>query len=235
MTIRLLLGMLIVSICCGHAVAADWPQYRGPNRDDVSAETGLLTQWPADGPKLLWTHDNAGVGYSGVAVVGDRVYTVGGRGKEEFLIALSSTDGKQLWATRVGPLFEFSGNNWSAGPSSTPTVDGDWVFAVSGNGDLLAASAVDGKVVWRVNLPTDLKAEVNPIGGGPKKLGWGFTFSPLVDGDRLILTAGGPLGTVAALEKRTGKVAWRSAELTTRPLTRRRCRPSSTAYASTLS
>ena len=214
MTIRLLLGILIVSICAGRsAVAADWPQYRGPNRDDVSAETGLLKQWPAEGPKLLWTHENAGVGYSTVAVVGDRAYTIGGRGKDEFLIALSTVDGKEAWATRVGPLFEFTANQWSSGPSSTPTVDGDRVFALGGNGDLLAASKADGKELWRVNLPTDLQAEVNPIGGGPKKLGWGFTFSPLVDGDRLIITPGGPKGTIAALDKATGKVVWRCADV----------------------
>lgn len=194
--------------------AANWPQYRGPNRDDVSAETGLLKSWPAEGPKLLWTHAETGVGYAAPAVVGDRLYILGGRGPDEFLIAIDTATGKQAWATRVGATFEFQSNQWSSGPSATPTVDGDFIYALGGNGDLLCAARADGKEVWRVNLPKDLEAEVNPIGGGPKKLGWGYTWSPLVDGDRLICVPGGPKGTVAALDKRTGKVLWRCTEVT---------------------
>jgi len=211
MITRIVFGLAVSAAVV--AVGADWPQYRGPNRDDIARETGLLKQWPADGPKLLWTQENTGVGLAGVAVVGDRVFTIGGRGKDEFLIALSAGDGKEVWATRVGGLFDFSGNQWSSGPSSTPTVDGENVYAVGGNGDLLCAAIADGKEVWRVNLPADFQAEVNPIGGGPKKLGWGFTFSPLVDGEKLIILPGGPAGTVAALDKKTGKVLWRSVEL----------------------
>jgi outer membrane protein assembly factor BamB len=208
----------LVSIGLG-AGADDWPQYRGPARDDISAEKGLLPQWPEKGPKLLWTCANAGTGYSGPAVVGNRYYTIGGRGDSEYLIALEIEKVKddapvEAWSARVGPAFEWQGNQWSAGPSSTPTVDGDAVFALGGNGDLICVAAADGKERWRVNLPGQLDAEVNPIGGGPKKLGWGFTGSPLVDGDRLICLPGGPKGTVAALDKRTGKVAWRSAALT---------------------
>jgi len=202
----------------GSARADDWPQYRGPNRDDVSAEKGLLPQWPEKGPPLLWTYADAGIGYSGPAVVGDRYYTIGGRGDTEFLIALDLDKVKdgapaQAWAAKVGPLFDWQGNQWSAGPSATPTVDGDLVFALGGNGDLVCVAAPTGKERWRLNLPSQLAAEVNPIGGGPKKLGWGFTASPLVDGDRLICLPGGPKGTVAALDKRTGRVLWRSAGL----------------------
>jgi outer membrane protein assembly factor BamB len=81
-------------------------------------------------------------------------------------------------------------------------------------GDLVCISAAGGKEVWRKNLPKDLAAEVNPIGGGPKKLGWGFTCSPIIDGERLICIPGGPQGTLAALDKRTGEVLWRSSEVT---------------------
>jgi outer membrane protein assembly factor BamB len=198
--------------------ANDWPQYRGPNRDDVSVEKGLLPQWPEGGPKLLWTFATAGLGYSGPAVVGGRYYTIGARGDSEFLIALDVDKVKdgapaEAWAVKVGALFDFQGNNWSAGPSSTPTVDGDAVYALGGNGDLICVAATDGKLRWRMNLPTALEAEINPIGGGPKKLGWGFTWSPLVDGNLLICLPGGPKGTVAALDKKTGKPLWRSAEL----------------------
>lgn len=203
----------------GGVRADDWPQYRGPNRDDVSAEKGLLQQWPEKGPPLLWTYANAGIGYSGPAVVGNRYYTIGARGDTEFLIALDADKVKdgapaEAWAAKVGPLFDFPGNNWSAGPSSTPTVDGDAVFALGGNGDLVCVVAATGKDRWRLNLPAKLEAEVNPIGGGPKKLGWGFTWAPLVDGDRLICLPGGPKGTVAALDKKTGRLLWRSAGLT---------------------
>ena len=210
---------LLLAAICGTLLADDWPQYRGPNRDDVSAEKGLLQQWPDAGPKLLWTYANAGIGYSGPSVVGGRYYTLGARGDSEFLIALDIDklkDGApgEAWSAMVGPLFDWNGNQWSAGPSSTPTVDGDSVFALGGNGDLICVAAADGKERWRLNLPKQLEAEVHPIGGGPKNLGWGYTWSPLVDGANLICLPGGPKGTVAALDKKTGKVAWRSAELT---------------------
>jgi outer membrane protein assembly factor BamB len=214
---RPLLSLIV--LVTGSAMAEDWPQYRGPNRDDVSAEKGLLTAWPKEGPPLIWTYGNAGVGYSGPAVVGNRLYTLGGRGDDEFLIALdleSVKDGtvSEAWAAKVGPTFQWTGNHWSAGPSTTPTVDGELTFALGGMGDLLCVEMATGAERWRKNLPADLKAEVNPIGGGPKKLGWGYTGSPLIDGDRLICIPGGPLGTVAALDKKSGDVLWRSADVT---------------------
>jgi len=200
------------------ASAADWPQYRGPDRNDLSQEQGLLQSWPSDGPKLLWTYDAAGSGYAGPTVVGDRLYILGDRGEDCFLIALelpkSPADApREAWALRVGAKFDFEGNSWSSGPSATPTVDGEHVYALGGNGDLLCATTA-GREMWRKSLPDELAAEVNPIGGGPKKLGWGFTWSPLVDGERLICIPGGPQGTVAALDKLSGKLLWRSTEAT---------------------
>src|SRR5262245_52890170 len=160
--------MLLACLPAMTVLAANWPQYRGPNRDDVSAETGLLPKWPAGGPPLLWTFTNAGVGYSGPAVVGDRLYTLGGRGDDEFLIALDIAAAKEatvpeVWAARIGPTFGFKGNSWSAGPSSTPTVDGEFIFALGGNGDLVCVAAANGKERWRKNLPKELAASVNPI------------------------------------------------------------------------
>jgi hypothetical protein len=193
------------------ALALQWPQYRGPSRDDLSSETGLLRDWPAGGPRLLWTFREAGVGYSGVAVVGKRVYTIGGRGETEVLIAIE--DGKEAWATPVGPLFQFPGNKWSAGPSATPTVVDGLVYAQGGMGDLLCADAGTGRPLWKKNLPSELDGQVNPIGGGPKNLGWGFTGSPLVDGERLICLPGGPRGAAAALDRKSGRVLWRSTEV----------------------
>jgi outer membrane protein assembly factor BamB len=216
---RVLPLLLVCSSLTVPLQAEDWPQYRGPRRDDVSLETGLLTQWPKEGPPLLWTYRNAGIGYSGVAVVGDRLFTIGARGETEFVFALdlgTVADGtvRESWATAVGPLFDFKGNNWSAGPSATPTVDGDRLYALGGRGDLVCVQTADGVEQWRKNLPGDLEAQVNPIGGGPKGLGWGFTWSPLVDGERLICIPGGPQGTLAALNKHTGEVLWRSTQLT---------------------
>jgi outer membrane protein assembly factor BamB len=208
-----LLCLAAFLLAFGRLAAADWPQYRGPNRDDVSTETGLLKAWPKSGPPLAWTYEDAGVGYSGVAIVGDRLYTIGGRGTEEYLVALDVQSGREVWSAKVGPLFQFKGNNWSAGPSSTPTVDGDRIYALGGMGDLLCFEANSGKEMWRKNLPQELDAQVNPIGGGPKGLGWGFTWSPLVDADALVCIPGGPKGTVAALDKKTGALLWRSADV----------------------
>lgn len=204
------------------ASAADWPQYRGPHRDDISKETDLLPSWPESGPPLAWKYDNLGLGYSGPAVVGDRLYTLGDRGDDEFLVALdlppagadNNRSPREAWAVRVGDKFDWQGNSWSAGPSSTPTVDDGLLFALGGLGDLVCVEAKSGRERWRKHLPTEFAAEVNPIGGGPKKLGWGFTWSPLVDGDRLICLPGGPEGTAAALDKRTGELLWRTKDLT---------------------
>lgn len=201
------------------AIAADWPQYRGPNRDGSSKETGLLQEWPKDGPKLLWTFTDAGVGYAGPAIVGDRLYMAGGRGADEFLYALDlKTEGtpKELWSAKIGPLFTWKGNVWNAGPNVSPTVDGDLVYVLGGFGDLLCVEAATGKEKWRVNLPKDLGGAVNPIGGGleqPTPIGWGFASAPLVDGDKLICVPGGKQGLFAALDRKTGKVLWRSKEI----------------------
>lgn len=216
---RAAVALIALSLFPAWPTSADnWPQYRGPQRNDVSAEKGLAAEWPAGGPPLVWTYADAGIGYSGPAVVDDRLYTIGGRGDTEFLIALDlavvrENTVSQVWAARVGPKFDFRGNNWSAGPSATPTVDGELIFALGGMGDLVCVDT-EGKERWRRNLPQELEAQVNPIGGGPPNLGWGFAWSPLVNGDQLVCVPGGPRGTLAALDKRTGEVLWRSLEVT---------------------
>jgi outer membrane protein assembly factor BamB len=210
---------VLFAIVAASLVAADWPQFRGPNRDGTSAEAGLFQEWPAGGPKLLWTFTECGVGYAGPAIVGDKLYLAGGRGPDEFLFALDlkANPPKELWNAKIGPLFTWKGNSWNAGPNVSPTVDGDRVYALGGFGDLICVDAATGKEVWRKNLPRDLGGAVNPIGGGledPTPLGWGYSAAPLVDGDKLICVPGGKLGLVAALDKKTGKVLWRSTGLT---------------------
>jgi outer membrane protein assembly factor BamB len=192
---------------------ADWPQFRGPHRDGISRETGLLQTWPKEGPSLVWTFKKAGAGLSGPAIVGGKVYLMGLRDGGEVVFSLDEK-GQERWAARIGPTFDFKGNSWSAGPLGTPSVDGDAVYALSSQGELVCVDAAKGTERWRKNLPKEMAAEVNPIGGGPEKFGWGFAWSPLVDGDHLIITPGGPKGLFAALDKKTGNVIWQSKEVT---------------------
>jgi outer membrane protein assembly factor BamB len=182
-------------------VAADWPQWRGPNRDDNSTETGLLKEWPPTGPKLAWLFEKAGMGYAGFSVAGGTLFTLGTRDGKEILLALDANSGKELWAEPVG---EILGNGWGDGPRSTPTVDGDRVYAMSGKGNLTCAQAKDGKILWQKTM--------KDLGGSTP--GWGFTESPLVDGRHVICTPGGGKGTIAALDKMTGDLVWQSAEIT---------------------
>src|SRR5439155_26135980 len=121
-----------------------------------------------------------------------------------------------------GPVFRWKGNPFNEGPSATPTADSGLIYALGAQGELVCVEAATGQTKWRKNLPQDLNAEVDPVGGGlgteegDPKLGWGFAWSPLVDGEQLVLVPGGPAGTMAALDKKTGEVRWQSKELTDR-------------------
>jgi outer membrane protein assembly factor BamB len=193
--------------CAVPARAADWPQWQGPDRDNVSKETGLLKSWPKnEPPKLLWTYQNTGVGFSGPAVIGDRLYVLGDRDKTEYVLALDVKTGKEVWAAEVGPyLSNGSTEKYGIGPRSTPTVDGDTIYAIGSQGTLVCVTT-DGKPVWKVSLPQDLH--------GQMMSGWGWSESPLVDGDKVVCTPGGKQGSIAALDKHTGKVLWRTTDLT---------------------
>jgi outer membrane protein assembly factor BamB len=209
---KTLSALAVGLLLCPAVYADDWPQWRGPNRDGVSKETGLLKTWPKEGPKLLWTYKDAGVGYSCPAVVGDRLYTMGGRSDGDYLFALDVKEGKELWAFKIGPVFTFKGNAWGDGPRGAPSVDGQRVYALDGGGDLVCVDAAKGTQIWRKNMSKDLNGEVNPVQFGPG--GWGWSWSPLVDGDQVICVPGGKDGALAALNKKTGEVVWRSKELT---------------------
>jgi PQQ-like domain len=190
-------------VCTAAAPAADWPQWRGPDRDDVSKETGLLKTWPEGGPKLLWVFREAGAGYSGPAVVGAALYTMGAEGVKEFLYTLDTKTLKKKWSAEIGPVFRDSHGD---GPRGTPTVDGDFVYGLGAQGDLVCVKVNGGGVVWRKNLKTDL--------GGEMWSEWGYSESLLVDGDQVICTPGGKQGTLAALDRKSGEIRWRSKEWT---------------------
>lgn len=183
------------------AAAHDWPQWRGPDRTDVSRETGLLKQWPEGGPKRVWLYQNAGSGYSGPSIVGDKLFIMGTRDQNEILAALDSGTGKELWTANVGPLFAETRGN---GPRGTPTVDGSRVYAMGGRGDLICADLTDGRVIWRQSMRS--------LGGRTPT--WGYTESVLVDGNQVVCTPGGSSGAIAALDKATGKPVWQSEQFT---------------------
>jgi hypothetical protein len=128
-----IVGLLIIS--GGSAIAGDWPSWRGPNRDDISTETGLLKSWPEGGPKKLWTSKDCGLGYSGVSIVGDVLYTMGADGttpeSHEFIIAIDVKTGNKIWQTNIGLYLE---NGWGGGPRSTPTVSEGFVVGIGGKG-----------------------------------------------------------------------------------------------------
>ncbi len=189
--------------------AADWPQWCGPNRDNVSKETGLLKNWPSAGPTLLWTFDAAGVGYGGPAVVGTRLYILGAddpdKGDKEFVLCIDVQDGKELWRQPLDTGGGSYNTGWGGGPRCTPAVDGDFLYILGARGDLQCRKTSDGSKVWGHNLVTDF---------GGKIPTWGYCESPLIDGDHLLCTPGGAKGSIACLNKKDGTVDWRSKDLT---------------------
>lgn len=183
------------------AHAADWPGFRGADRTDKSTETNLLNKFTAKGPRLLWTHTDAGIGYSGPAVVGNRIYMMGAWDNKEQLFALDAKTGKRVWSVALG---EVLANGWGDGPRGTPTVSGNYVYAVSGLGRIVCVNAKTGKGVWDTTMAK--------LGGKTPK--WGYTESLLIDQDRVICTPGGKKGAMAALDAKSGKVIWQSKSFT---------------------
>jgi outer membrane protein assembly factor BamB len=181
--------------------ASDWPQWRGPDRNGVSQEAGLLKEWPKDGPKLLWQQKNIGSGYSTPAVVGDRLYLLSNEGLDkEFAQALSAKDGSRVWSKPIGKVGNPKQEPSYPAARSTPTVEGDALYALGSDGDLVCLATIDGKERWRKNLRTD-------FGGKPGV--WAYAESPLIDGDALVCTPGGSEATLVALNKKTGEVIWK--------------------------
>lgn len=174
----------------------DWPQWRGPKRNGISEEKDFRIQWPKEGPHRLWTA-KVGIGFSSVSVVGGKLYTMGNVTDVDHVMCLEVATGKLLWDYKY-PCAAVDPNGYH-GPRCTPTVDGERVFTVSRRGHVLCLNAATGALVWTKNLVTD-------FGGGIPV--WGFAGSPLVEGELLILETSAAARSVAALDKKTGRVVW---------------------------
>lgn len=199
---KVIVFLVVSALLCGAiltASATEWPQWRGPNRDGVSSEIGILKEWAASGPKVLWKHP-LGEGFSGISVSQGRVYTMFSKGNDEFIICLNATDGQEIWRFRSDDNYhEGQGGN---GPRATPTLDGDLLFTVSAYGKLYALNAGNGEKVWSHNLQQKFGSDM------PR---WGFSTSPLVQGDLLLVEAGGKgEKSIVAFEKKSGEVMWSS-------------------------
>jgi outer membrane protein assembly factor BamB len=202
MPIRFLLACVVTASFLSMAGRADdWPQWRGPTRTGLSKETGLLKQWPKSGPKLLWELKDVGGGYSTPAIVGDRIYLMADRDGEEFVVALATQDGARVWSTAVCKVGRNFGPQYP-GTRSTPTVDGDRIYALDSDGDLACLEKDKGKLLWSKNLKKDFD-------GAPGA--WAYSESVLIDGDKLICTPGGKTATLVALNKKDGDVIWKCA------------------------
>ena len=176
-------------------VKGEWPQFLGPQRNGISSETGLLNRWPTDGPKQVW-RVAGGVGMSGMAISRDRLVTLIQKEGQQWLIALNAQTGEPVWKTKLAPEYR---NGMGNGPRGTPAISGDLVFAFTGEGILTAVKFSDGKPVWSHNVVQELKGAVAE---------YGMACSPLVVGDRVLVTAGAPNATVVTYDAKSGKLAW---------------------------
>ena len=201
MKVRAALIAVAVMVTTGSSPAADWPQWQGPRRDAKSADTGLLKQWPQGGPPLAWKIDKLGGGDGGPAIAAGRIYLMSNRGAEEVVWARSEKDGSEIWVTPLGPAFRQSASQGREGPSCTPTVDGERLYVEGLAGNVACLQANDGKVIWRRSLTEDFGGRV-PM--------WSYRESPLIDGDKVIVTPGGADAIMVALNKLTGETVWKA-------------------------
>ena len=193
-------GLIVLLMLPNRTPAADWPGWRGPHRDGICAETGLLKRWPREGPKLLWKATGLGEGFSGPAIVGNLLYTMGNRSGEEWVMALDLRNrGKLVWATPIG-IVRHKGGGYP-GPRSTPTIDAGRLYTLGCAGDLVCLDAKDGHAIWKRDLARDF---------GGRAPQWGYAESVLIDGHWLVCTPGGRRATIVALRKSDGRPVWTS-------------------------
>jgi outer membrane protein assembly factor BamB len=188
----ILAALLLAPLPC---LADDWPQFRGPNRDGVSGERGVVKRWLSGGVKQRFRVP-LGSGFSGVSVVGERLYTLLGNGDGEFAVCLDAGSGSEVWRVRLDDLWK---DRQGDGPRATPTVHDGIVYALSANAKLFALGAADGRTIWSHDLRAAFGARV------PR---WGMSTSPLVEGDLLLVEAGGPAALLVALDRKSGEVRW---------------------------
>ena len=198
--------LLVTTAFHGSSHALDWPQWQGPDRNSVSKENGLLKDWPKDGPPLAWKIKGLGGGDSAPSIADGRIFGMSNRaneegGEDEVVWALSETDGKELWVTRIGPAFPQRMPQGKEGPGCTPTVDDKRLYVLGLGGELACLQVEDGKIVWQRNLKNDFGGQVPA---------WSYRESPLVDADQIVCTPGGENATLIALNKSTGETIWMS-------------------------
>ena len=201
-TFALLLSLLLAHTSTSTPVPEpDWPQWHGPNRTAISTETGFVRTWPPTGPPVVWSIAGLGEGYGSVAIKGDRIFVQGVKASQSSVFCLNRADGKTAWVTPLGPRL---GQDKGPGPRGTPTVENDRLYALTESGDLGCLKIADGSVVWQRNILKDF---------GGRNPRWLISESPLIDGDRLIVTPGGEGASIVALDKATGKTIWTTKEL----------------------
>ena len=178
----------------GEMTDFDWPQFRGPNRDNISRETGLLKKWPPEGPRLLWTARGIGEGFSAVAIADGLIYTTGNIGDYTVITALT-TDGSHEWTANNGPAYRRE----QPGTRSTPTIDSGRLYHENADGDITCLGAGAGEEIWSLNI-------LEKFNG--RNITWALSESLLIDGNRLICTPGGENAGIVALDKNTGATVW---------------------------
>lgn len=193
--------ILTLFLAAGFGVAADpgpfdWPQWRGPDRTNISQETGLLKDWPKDGPKLAWKIEGLGEGFSTPSISAGRIYVLGTKGSDEYMICLDEKNGDRVWDMKIGKK-----TGGYAAPKSTPTIDNGYAYVVSSDGNLVCADIKDGTIKWQKSYPKDFRGEAG---------GWAYTESPLIDGELVIGTPGAKDAALAAFKKADGEVVWKT-------------------------
>ena len=191
-------ALFLLGLSAFNGTADEWPQWRGPRRDGISRETGLLKAWPPGGPKQIWKTTGLGEGFSSFSIAGGKLFTQGQRDGRQYIYAFDVASGKKLWEVPAGTAFN---ERRGHGPRGTPTIDGAVLYALSADGTLVCLQTATGKEVWKMNIVEKFGGQVN---------NWGMSESPLVEGDRLIVTPGGRGAAVVALDKKTGNLVWKS-------------------------
>ncbi len=201
METKAVLTVVVLTVVAAGSLAADWPQWQGPDRNAISQERGLLQEWPKDGPPLAWRIGKLGGGDSAPAIAAGRIFGMSNRGDDEVVWALSETDGSEIWVKPLGPAFQQRPSQGKEGPGCTPTVDGELLYVEGLAGNVVCLQVKDGKIVWQRSLTEDFGGRV-PM--------WSYRESPLVDGDTVICTPGGADAMLVAMNKLTGKTIWKS-------------------------